>query len=129
MCFSYKFASNVFIDLHACVCIYRYLSFFSSRSYSFHRPLTFFIFSHCPRGNHHIQRSIVSVAPLEAGRCDRRPGFDDINLLDINLKCIELFVAQVVVFDCEEHFYDDACEKANYESVPARVHWLDGLYC
>jgi hypothetical protein len=36
------------------------------------------------------------------------PRFDDLNLLDISLKCIELFVAQVVMSDYEEHFYDDA---------------------
>jgi hypothetical protein len=49
----------------------------------------------------------VSVVPLEPGRCDRRLRFDDLNLL-VGLKCIEYFVAQVVMSDCEEHFYDGA---------------------
>jgi hypothetical protein len=112
MCFSYKFASNEFINPHACSCIHSFLSFFSPRSYSFHRLPTLFFFSHCPRDNHYIQRSIASVAPLETGRCDRRPGFDDLNLLDTSLKleCIKLFVAQVVMSDCEEHSYDGALQ-------------------
>jgi hypothetical protein len=56
------------------------------------------------------QSSHPTVALLETGRYDRRPGFDDLNLLDISLKCIELFVAQAVMSDCEEYFYDGAVQ-------------------
>jgi hypothetical protein len=32
-----------------------------------------------PIGNYYIQWSIASVTPLETGRCNTRPGFDDLN--------------------------------------------------
>jgi hypothetical protein len=80
------------------------LTIFTALSHSFSSPIV--------PATTIISNGPSRVAPLETGRCDRRPGFDDLDLLDTSLKleCIKLFVAQAVMSDCEEHFYDGALQ-------------------